>query len=241
MMEDDWNSCLLTLESHKQSVQAVSWASNNILASASFDGTVKMWDISTSYCLSTFRGNGSSISSLGWLRDSKLGLVLGDGRIETWNTTEDYNLPPLKDGDRPLWEPILSFKDTIELFKVASWSSQGTLAFAVEDGSIWIRPAVSVTRHQPSVPFKGTHRGVFTLAWSHDGRIASGARDGTLKIWDTADRKCKLAPGGHSDGSMPLLGHRIPRDLHRLQKKISSKSGKLRMVAAPHGSKAKAI
>jgi WD40 repeat protein len=199
IMEDDWNSCLLTLEGHNQSVQAVSWASDNRLASASFDGTVKMWDTSTSHCLSTFSGDESPVSSLGWLRDTKLGLVLGDGRIETWGTTEDSNLPPPKDGDQPVKEPISSFKDTIELFKVASWSPQGTLAFAVEDGSIWIRPAISVTQRQPSIPLRGTHRGVFALAWSHDGRIASGARDGTLKIWDTADRTCKLEPGGHSE------------------------------------------
>lgn len=199
-MGDDWDPCLLTIEGHKQSVQAVSWASNNRLASASFDGTVKMWDTSTDRCISTFSGNKLPMSSFGWIRDAtKLGLVLGDGRIETWDTTDDYNLPAPEDDDQQMKEPILSFKDTIELFKVASWSSQGTLAFAVEDGSIWIRPAISVARRQPSIPFEGIHRGVFALAWSHDGRIASGAMDGTMKIWDPVDRKCKLEPGGHSE------------------------------------------
>lgn len=198
-MKDDWNSCLLTFEGHQESVQVASWMSNDRLVSASFDGTVKMWDTSTSHCVSTFTGNGASISSIGCLRSPNIGLVLGDERIEIWDTREDYRLSSSNEAIQPLRIDVLGFEDTVELFTISSWSHEGALAYATEDGLILIHHVTGMTRQDTSTALQGRHRGVYTLAWSHDGRIASGAKDGSIKIWDAADGQCKLEPGGHSE------------------------------------------
>ena len=189
----------MTLNGHQGSVLSLSWISNDRIASTSQDGTAKVWDISTSRCLSTLESDGIPISSLGRLRNAELGLILGDGRIWTWRATEDDSLPHSEDILSSRGE-ILSFKDTVESFVAASWSSKGTLAFVGEDGSIWIRHFMHMARDQPLFPLKGHHRGVAMLAWSHDGRLASGASDGTIKIWDAVDGECKLSPSGHNEG-----------------------------------------
>lgn len=204
ILEDDWNSCLLTLDDHEGSVLALSWISNERIASASQDGTSKTWDISTSRCLSTLEGDGTPISSVGRLRNAELGLILGDGRIWTWRATEDNSTQSHSEDVLSPNGNILSIKDTVESFVAASWSSKGTLAFVDENETIWIRHFMYMARDQPLFSLKGHHRGVNTLAWSHDGRLASGANDGTIKIWDAVDGECKLSPSGHSEGIYSL-------------------------------------
>jgi WD40 repeat protein len=57
-MEDDWGSCLQTLEGHSSWVGSVAFSHNSILvASASNDRTVKIWEIATGQCLQTLEGH----------------------------------------------------------------------------------------------------------------------------------------------------------------------------------------
>jgi WD40 repeat protein len=57
-MQDDWASCLQTLEGHSDWVTSVAFSHDDRrLASASYDNTVKIWDAASGKCLQTLEVN----------------------------------------------------------------------------------------------------------------------------------------------------------------------------------------
>jgi WD40 repeat protein len=57
VMQDDWSSCLQTLQGHASSVWSVAFSHNDKrVASASDDTTVKIWDAASGKCLQTLQG-----------------------------------------------------------------------------------------------------------------------------------------------------------------------------------------
>ncbi|KAH8753357.1 NWD1 like protein, partial [Diaporthe sp. PMI_573] len=56
-VDSDWDACQQTLEGHSRSVISVAFADNDkTLASASQDGTIKLWDTMTGGCRATLNG-----------------------------------------------------------------------------------------------------------------------------------------------------------------------------------------
>jgi WD40 repeat protein len=68
---DKWSACLQTLEGYNGEVNSVAFSYDSMqLASASYDKTVKIWDISSSACLQTLEGHSSSVNSVVFSYDS---------------------------------------------------------------------------------------------------------------------------------------------------------------------------
>lgn len=58
-VEDDWSACLQTFEGHSKPVNSVLFSHDSkLIASASFDQTVKIWDATSGHCLQMVNAGG---------------------------------------------------------------------------------------------------------------------------------------------------------------------------------------
>ncbi|KAM3066490.1 hypothetical protein ACMFMG_011988 [Clarireedia jacksonii] len=84
----EWNAVLQTLEEHSDAVNSVAFsADSNLLASASDDKTIKVWDAATGILQQTLEGHSDRVYSVAFSADSKLLASASDDKtIKFWDT-----------------------------------------------------------------------------------------------------------------------------------------------------------
>ncbi len=185
------------LEGHTSIITFVAWSRDPTrLASASRDGTIRIWDPTIIQDGSSVGGRGNIASEVAWSPDATRLASLSGNTIKIWD---------LKTGQR-----LSTLQGRGEQVSSLTWSSDLT-RLAVRSGDdtaeIW-DPATgqcvsTLEVHGKSV--KGSLGGRGDVGWSSDmTKLASVSGDSTIEIWDVATGRCISTLEGH-DGPVNTL------------------------------------
>ncbi|MEG4232098.1 AAA-like domain-containing protein [Microcoleus sp. Pol11C3] len=159
-----------SLEEHSGSVWGVAISSNGkILASASADKTIKLWNLESQKPIATLTGHSSSVNSVAFSPDGKtLASASADKTIKIWNLESQ--------------KPIATLTGhSISVNNVAFSPDGKTLASASEDMTIKLWHLQSQT---PVATLIGHRSSVNSVAFSPDGKtLVSASEDMTIKLW----------------------------------------------------------
>ena len=176
---------LITLGGHEDDVVSVAFAeSGRLVATASLDGTVRIWDPHTSAELQVLTGHSRPVKAVAFSPDgSRLASASEDGTARIWNT-ETWKLH-LALGGKGNFSSVAFSPDGHRVVIGANYD--GAIVWEVATGQRLAR-----FRRQPQDP-------VTSVAFSPDGsRVIVGehAPDGGARIWDVGTGKEVLALTG---------------------------------------------
>jgi WD40 repeat protein len=207
-------------------VYSVAWsADSHLVASATAQSKIKVWDQATGETKFVFRDHKSGVTSVTWSPDGRRLLSAGDDQtIKIWDLAKAEVLATLCGHRAPVhsvtWSPdghrLASASDdgTIRIWDATkteeafserrfdnwvssvSWSPDGRwLATA------YLRPTVHIwdpVTGQDVVTLRGHTNRVWCVAWSPDGkRLATASIDKTINVWDAAGGVPALTLRGH--------------------------------------------
>ena len=213
--------------SHSAEVTSVVFSPDGrILASGSWDHTIRLWDMETKKVTAILQGHSDGVTSLTFSPDGKT-LTSGswDHTIRLWDmelkkktTVLQGHLLPVTSlafspGGKTLasgsWDHTIRLWDMEPNKETAAWQGHSlpvtslafspdgkTLASGSDDNTIRLWDMES-RKETASLP--GHSDDVTSLAFSPDGKtLASGSRDKTIRLWDTRSKKQTGAWQGHS-------------------------------------------
>ncbi|MGW1539114.1 NACHT and WD repeat domain-containing protein [Streptomyces sp. NPDC002309] len=170
-----------------------------LLATASYDRTVRLWDVADPQrprpLGKPLAAHSSWVSTAVFSPDGRtLASASDDGTVRLWDIGDPRH-------PRPLGAPLTGHDGTIYLL---AFSPDGrTLAAATEDRAVRLWNVADPGRPSPLGALTGHTAAVRSVAFSPDGRtLASGGDDTTVRLWDMTDRRRPDPLGA------PLTGHR---------------------------------
>ena len=169
-----------TLEGHTDNVWSVAFnPDGRLLASGSWDQTVRLWEIETEQLLHTLTGHTGEVNSVAFSLDGDT-LVSGswDGTIRLWNPRTGAVKRTLTDHSGGVSSVAFSPDGKM----LASGSADQTII-------LW-----NTTTWQVERTLTGHTSVVDSVAFSPDGAtLASGSRDKTIRLWNPNTGKLKRA------------------------------------------------
>ncbi|MEM7066531.1 MAG: TIR domain-containing protein [Cyanobacteria bacterium P01_B01_bin.77] len=169
------------LAGHSKTVWDVSFSPDGkTIASASSDGTIKLWNLAGEN-LKTLEDHSSYVNSVSFSPDGQtLASASGDGTIKLWTLQG---------------EELMTLEGHNNSVNSVSFSPDGqTLASASSDGTI----KLWTLQGKELMTLRGHSSYVISVSFSPDGQtLASGSGDGTIKLW-TLQGKELMTFDGHS-------------------------------------------
>jgi periodic tryptophan protein 1 len=167
----------------------------NLLASASADETVKLWDLSTAKCAKSYSMHKGKVCALDWHPNE--GAVLLSGSYDRTVAATDMRAPDVK---APRW--------TVEAdVEKVRWNTHDSNFFYVttESGAVYYYDARSIPSEE------GLSKAVWTLQ-AHNGAVsafdinptvpgflATGSDDKQVKLWNVSDNRPNMVVSRNLD------------------------------------------
>jgi WD40 repeat protein/tRNA A-37 threonylcarbamoyl transferase component Bud32 len=177
-----------TLNGHSNLVTAVAVSDktkNIMLASSSFDTTVKLWNLTTQTEIATLESYAGSVHSVAISPDGQIvASGNGDNTIKLWN-------PLTKQEIRTLY----GHSSSVEVVTISPDSQ--ILASGSFDGTIKLW---ELATGKEIATLKEHTSQIKSLAFTFDGQtLASGSEDHTVKLWDIKNQQVIRTLKGHSE------------------------------------------
>ena len=175
----------LVLQAHSDRVTAVAFSPDGTMfATASWDGTLKLWSVAGGERLWASLEQQSIVSSISFHPDGQYLANSGyDGTIRIWNVRDGTCLLVIEAHRDPIWS--------------IAWSPDGhLLASGSFDTTIKLWETSSGTHLHT---LRGHTSTVVVLAFAPNGQtLASASTDQTVKLWEVQTTACRATLQGHT-------------------------------------------